>query len=574
MVPEHVTLVPRYFLRHLRQIGPDLGWLYMGFRQAAFNAGARSGSKRERFSGKAIAALSGMAESTFWNRIRRADTWKRLRGMVTTTQYTTEWDLKSSTPRQLPRRYIVSMTLPLTAQDAHSLRVWLTANVERLGGPEALIEAAVETPLDELLSLDIQARDGDTPESVAAILRSLFAESIFGERLAALTTRLHKHIMPDNDRLAATHFFVEHILPYLGTGPGWMLTLLRDRCYVNRETGEVRDQVRVAGGYAEIASWMGATPGTIWRWQYGKHSASRGRSKPTGKGGKQRGPGRQAKEIGKLTNPVLRVYLQDVDSPRNRGSFETAPRTFKVLLDEIPAEIIEAAFDEQASLKQDQALAGEGDLRAVCSLGFARFVEDDRAVCSLVLARFVEDLRAVCRVFKSLNHLTPITNDSPSPLPPSNKAAIPGAARLTPGRGVGNPAYWDFDSLVTNNQVAKVAEIRKQQKATGTNIEKLAQGFVSWLLYAYSPSGRRVENPVALAAKRLLENIHAGAGGDYDRLAQLRPVELKAIFDQDLADALWEASDSIEKDIYAVNYKDLIKPKKQELYRRLFGGEK
>lgn len=27
VVPEHITLVPRYFLRHLRRIGPDLGWL-------------------------------------------------------------------------------------------------------------------------------------------------------------------------------------------------------------------------------------------------------------------------------------------------------------------------------------------------------------------------------------------------------------------------------------------------------------------------------------------------------------------------------------------------------------------
>src|SRR5271157_6156161 len=91
VVPEHVTLVPKYFLRHLRKIGPDLGWLYMGFRQAAFNAGARSGNKRERFSGKAIAALSGIAESTFWNRIGKAETWSLLKGLVTTTQTTSQW---------------------------------------------------------------------------------------------------------------------------------------------------------------------------------------------------------------------------------------------------------------------------------------------------------------------------------------------------------------------------------------------------------------------------------------------------------------------------------------------------
>lgn len=273
-----------------------------------------------------------------------------------------------------------------------------------------------------------------------------------------------------------------------------------------------------------------------------------------------------------------------MESTRNSQSLETAPRTFQVLLDEIPTEILEAAFDKQASQKLNQALAaktdnhavcgiGDGDNGAVYSIGMTRFAENDNAVCSIVLARFAEDVGAVCRVFKSPNPLNPIPNDSPSPLPPSNKSAKPSPTNLKPERGMGNPAYWDFSFLVTNNQVAKAAEIRKRQKATGADIEQLAQGFVSWLLYAYSPSGQRVANPVALAVKRILENVHAGAGGDYDRLAQLRPVELKAIFDQDLAGVLWEARDSIEKDIYTMNYKDLIKPKKQELYRRLFGGE-
>jgi len=583
VVPEHVTLVSRYFLRHLRLIGPELGWLYLGFRQAAFNAGARSGTKRERFSGKAIAALSGIAERTFWNKVGRDDTWKQLQGLVTTTQGTPEWDVKSATPRRLPRRYTVSMTLPLTSADAHSLRAWLTANLERLGGPEKVIEAAAETPLDELLPPDALAQEGDTPETVPAILRSLFGDLIPNGNLVAMATRLHKRIMPDTNRLGVTHFFVENILPHLGTGPGWMLTLLRDRCYTNRETGEVRDQVRIQDGYAEIAGWLGlARPKTIWEWLYGKHSKSRGKSRPVeieSKGdevkakGKKRGPGRQASEIGKLANPALRVYLREMESARSCQSLETASRTFQVLLDEIPAEILEAAFDEKAAQELAHALAPDGDIGAVCSIGLARFAEDNGAVCSIVLARFAEDIGAVCRVFKSLNYLNPITNDSTSPLPPSNQAGTPGAARAKTGRGAGNLAFWDFNFLMANNQVAKARDIQQRQKATGANIEALAQGFVSWLLYAYSPSGQRIEDPIALAAKRLLENVHTGTGGDFDRLAHLKPFELKALFDHDLAGDLWEVNETIEKSIYVVNYGHLTGPYKRELYRRLFGGE-
>ena len=162
VVPDHVTVVPGYFRKHLRVIGPDLGWLYLGFRQAAFNAGARSGSKRERFSGKTIATLSGIAERTFWNRIGKAETWEHLKGLVSTSTVTPEWDTSSPTPRRLPRKYVVSMTLPLTAADAHSLRAWLTANLERLGGPEKVIEAAAEMPLDDLLPLNAHAQAGDS----------------------------------------------------------------------------------------------------------------------------------------------------------------------------------------------------------------------------------------------------------------------------------------------------------------------------------------------------------------------------------------------------------------------------
>ena len=542
--PEHVTLVSRYFLKHLRLIGPELGWLYLGFRQAAFNAGARNGSKHARFSGQIVASMSGIAERTFWNRIGNPETWERLRGLVSTSIGSPEWDTGSATPRRLPRRYTVAMSLPLTAADAHSLRTWLAQNVERLGEPERVIETAAGTPLDELLPKDAQAQEGDHPESVPAILRSLFGEKVSQERLEALATRLHKAIMPDNDRLGVTHFFVEHILPHLGTGPGWMLTLLRDRCYYNQETGEIRNRVRVAGGYAEIAGWIGLSrPMTVYEWLYGKQ-------------------GKNASEPGKYKHPITRVYLREVEQEKALN-FKASSRTFDVLLNEVPMEILQAAF------------AGEPpDLYANCSIGFTRPADDLYASCSIGFTRFADHLYATCRVFKSLNHLNPITNDSPPPIPSFGEAETAVIKKRQPARGVGNLAFWDFNFLMTNNSVITAGAILRRQKQTGATIERLVQSFVSWLLYAYSPSGQRVEDPVAVAARRLLENVSTGAGGDFDRLAKLHPYQLKAFFDLDIEGRLLlEAEDTLEREIYLLNFKDLSKPKKRELYRRLFGGE-
>jgi hypothetical protein len=583
--PDHVTLVPRYFLRHLPRIGVDLGWLYFAFRQSAYNAGGRSGIKRERFSGKSIAALAGIAESTFWNRIGKYETWKKLRGLVTTTEASPEWDTSSSTPKRLPRRYIVHMTLPLTAKDAHSLRGWLMAHRGSTADPEAVIDAAVTESIDVLLPPDNNNEiDDGEPETVTAILRSLFGDLVPAERLATLTTRLHKHIMPDNDRVGVTHFFVEHILPHLGAGPGWMVMLLRDRGWRDPNTGDVRDIVRVHGGYAEVAGWLGVTPATIWRWLYGKHSESRAQSKPTDDEpkGRKRGPGRQASEVGKLSFPVLSVYVREVDKGvRHSQSHETAPRIFQVLMDEAPLEILEAEFDPEKGKKLDEALAViravcsiEDDLvRAVCSIGFARFVDDRRAVCSIVFARFVDDVRAVCRVFKSLNLLNPISNSSPSPLPPAGNAKTETVRSRQPARGVGNLAYWDFNFLMKINQVGSIRALLRRQQETGANIEQLAQGFVSHLLYSYSPAGQRITDPVALAVKRLLQNINTGTGGELDRLARMRPFELKAFFDWDLTGTFsLNAPESIEADIYLANFQHLEKPLKKELYRRLFGA--
>jgi len=54
VAPDHVTVVPGYFRKHLRVIGPDLGWLYLGFRQSAFNAGGRSGASTPASRGRPL----------------------------------------------------------------------------------------------------------------------------------------------------------------------------------------------------------------------------------------------------------------------------------------------------------------------------------------------------------------------------------------------------------------------------------------------------------------------------------------------------------------------------------------
>ena len=133
--PDRAVYLQGYFRRWLRVIGPDLAWLYVAYRQAAYSMGARMGVASNRFAGDVIAKLCGTSERTYWNRVANPGTWQKLEGLVKVVDTGKEWDQSSPTPRRLPRRYTVAMTLPLTPVDAASLRRWIVSNLEAFADP-------------------------------------------------------------------------------------------------------------------------------------------------------------------------------------------------------------------------------------------------------------------------------------------------------------------------------------------------------------------------------------------------------------------------------------------------------
>jgi hypothetical protein len=128
-----------------------------------------------------------------------------------------------------------------------------------------------------------------------------------------------------------------------------------------------------------------------------------------------------------------------------------------------------------------------------------------------------------------------------------------------------------LDFLLENNRVQLGSRkyLLARNKAWGRDLKSLSAGFVSWLLYAYSPEGVSVRDPVGLAIQRLGKNVHAGAGGGFDRLAGLTPYELQALFEADLAGL--DLGVSLEADLFRLNFSALLPEYKRELFWRLFG---
>jgi hypothetical protein len=318
--------------------------------------------------------------------------------------------------------------------------------------------------------------------------------------------------MPQNDLIVISLFFIEHVLPHLDAGPGWMLTLLRDMCYVNLESGETRNRVMVKGGYSEVAGWLGMSrPKTIWEWFNEKN-------------------GVQHSEPGMFKNPVLRVFMREVAGPKSED-FARSSRTFDVLIEDLPHEILEVALTDNL----DGLTAARG---ATFMIGMARLADYRGATFSIVVAPLAHYLGATFSIVVALlahhrgatcivkSSLTLKTNSqtlkplTPSPQP-SAEAEIETTPTMTKSGRMGNMAFWNFDFLTSNNSVnpGGKGNLLKTNKKFGRSISDLSAGFVSWLLYAYSPAGSKVSDPVGLAIKRLCENVSAGAGGDFNRLA-------------------------------------------------------
>ncbi len=558
--PDRAVYLPGYYRRWLRSIGPDLGWMYVSFRQAAYLAGARSGNKSSRFSGKQLASMSGISERTYWNRVNNPATWKKLSGLVQIIEGGDEW-VKGSTPRRLPRRYTIAMTMPLTPLDTSSLRLWIAAHIQEHGGAEGVLRAAATIALDELIPIDAKSKDDDQALTVRALLRELFKDDLADGLLDSLASALQAHIMPQNDLIVISLFFIQHVLPHLDAGPGWMLILLRDMCYENPQNGEVRNRVRVKGGYAEIAGWLGMSrPMTIWEWLHGK-------------------------EKGFFKKPVLRIYTREVEKEKELG-FEISERIFDVLIEDVPHQLLELSLIQ----KEIHAFFNSENrpIHAAFSIGFTRLAEDNHANCTIVVTQFAHSIHATCIIavtpFAYPGHATCIVKSSltlkPNPLTlkpltlnpqPSREPENEAAPATSKSGRMGNMAFWDFDFLMSNNSVNPGSKVNllKANKKFGRSIASLSAGFVSWLLYAYSPAGSKISDPIGLAVKRLCENVNAGAGGEFNRLAKLSPFALKTLFDTDLAGV--DSGESLEAGIYNLNFHDLQDIHKQELYRRLFG---
>jgi hypothetical protein len=541
--PDQVIVVPGYFMRYIPLLGLELAWLYIGFRQAAYEAGAaRQPGKKFGAPSKKIAHFSGMSTRTFWRWVAKPETWKRLRWLVKPVDSEPRWSRgKDGRPHQSSRYYRVTMSPPLTPFDERSLRSWLYRQLAQGKTPVAVIQSALETPVDELIPWPDQVTPDeditDEPHSVQEVLQAVCGVIPESQKaqFQELADKLAHHLMPPKDLVFLTHYFVSHWLPRLGPGPGWFVTLMRDRGYINQRTGEVRDEILLPEGYAEVARWLGLKRvKTVWEW---------------------------------LRTSEVAIFVRETG--REIGSWEGAPRRFKVCLGEPMTESDQTRANESLSAvaigagdthssQESNTFLGANDIHSsaessnrIGAIDTHRGNQNANLIGASGTHNGATDTHKPgasdthvggvdthkngasdtpnWRDWHSLNTLALGLNHKKNTLTTIDADGEPDleiSASLI-GKGVVG-IEWNLSDLLVRNRIS----VKNQELLLENGMT--AQALVSWLLYAASKSGNGIRDPIAHAVSRLISDPSRGSGGAFDQLSELPANELAELLAREI----------------------------------------
>ncbi|MEJ2606903.1 MAG: DnaA N-terminal domain-containing protein [Anaerolineales bacterium] len=533
--PDRVIVFPSYFLRWIPYLGVDLAWLPIGFRQVAFLRGLKfNPGDTFQASGREIARWSGMSLRTFRRRVN--DPMLRWFIKPIKAENKDSWVIgDDDRPHREPSRWGVVMSMPLTPDDRDSLHDWLSNHIQIASSPSRLLELAIQTPLEELLPTPesiIPPEIADNPVSVQFVVAE-FMKQHYPDAPSAIEdlSDALAHLIVGHP-IVITHYFVRKWLPVLGSGPGWLITLMRN--HVSGQFGPVYE-AEFSSGYEDLSRLLGVSPVSLSRWISGKS----------------------------MKTKFLPEFINEISS--SKQSDQTVSRTYKVsLIDPITPDDQAMALSkgktnqgaEQIGTHRSRGLAQFGTLREEADAHFdtnrdVRHVDFDthRSRGDKQTGTYSEEGDVHFDTSKNKGdeqidteeqggHEQIGTGYISGGLKDSLKRDNVLTSSINSSAKISNRAGgWNFRQLLVN---AKVYPSVARQIS---NADPAA--FVSWLLYAASSRGAKIIEPVGHTVERLREYPTQGAGGAYDNLARLGPDQLGDLLHRELSyyDASWGNTD-------------------------------
>ncbi len=271
--PNKVVVVPAYLLRWLPYLGPDKGWLLIAMRQAFYqvygkkvctsNCGQTFTVNRQR-----IVRWSNLGDKKVWQFLKDLEKKEQAGNFLA-------WFLQASknTPGK-PKVYTFRADMPLTPGDAEALHAWLLANGIQEQPTETLTKALQQQPRDILPFPPLpptasQLKMTPNPRTVQdVVLAASGIEKSSPQALPIkkLADKLQHHLQSPSDNLVISHYFLLEWVKQLGQTAAWIVTILRDRGYIDHTQGIRRDRIQLKGGYTELAQMLGVSERQIESW--------------------------------------------------------------------------------------------------------------------------------------------------------------------------------------------------------------------------------------------------------------------------------------------------------------------
>ena len=244
--PHTAVRVPGYIRRWLPYWGHSLGWVYVGLRQLAFFNNANTG-KSFRATLRNIALWSGLSPET----VRKALSSHQARWFLKTAEES-DYSFLSYLPfTPGDEAGVTDLLVKLGAQDdpAHALKAALGFRRRDI--------LPFPAPLPEPVHLKMAPNPRPPVDVILDICRPYSAET--AAEIEQLANQLAAHLIPVQDEIQITHYFIRNHLKLLKSGPGWLVTLLRDEGFISKAEG-YQNPLHIPGGDIGLAKALGYSP--------------------------------------------------------------------------------------------------------------------------------------------------------------------------------------------------------------------------------------------------------------------------------------------------------------------------
>ncbi len=268
--PGRVVRLPVYNLRWLPYVGSQVIFLVMALWQEYYLASGgkgRKGSCKVSVRAERICQWAGISRAQFFRLLQPGSSLGWFTRKIDTDH---EVDKRSGRAKKSSNKYELFES-PLTPGDAEDLKTFLLAHGIQ-DSPQSALQLAISTNPKEIFQYPVRLPPEDFSkmiprhQTVQDVIRELVGHRLDGE-LGNLADQLADRLVTQGDFILISWYFLKHWLPVLGADAAMFVLVLRNMCYFNDETGEIRDEVWMDGGYEAIANRLGINnPRVVANW--------------------------------------------------------------------------------------------------------------------------------------------------------------------------------------------------------------------------------------------------------------------------------------------------------------------